>query len=181
MSLGLVGIPALKRAGGRTGQGAAKAAGSLYTGEFGAEFPRDDWETPPELFRSYDGLHHFTLDPAANHRNALVATYFDREADGLLQRWAPHTVWLHPPHSDVGAWILKARTEARSGATVVALIPCHTHTDWWHDIVMKDASVRFLRGMPKFRLQRIPLTERADRLGPQDPFAVAVFKPGKTL
>lgn len=149
--------------------------------DFGSGVPRDDWETPPELFQAYRRLYTFTLDAAANHRNKLCPTYFDREADGLAQSWRGRTVWLHPPHSDPGPWMVKAASEAqRHRITVVALVPVLTQTDWWHDVVMRYGDVRFLRGTPKFRLSRIPITDRA-AFGPTTPFAVVVFKPGKTL
>lgn len=30
------------------------------------------------------------------------------------------------------------------------LIPCKTNTNWWHDLVIAKAEIRFLRGRVKF-------------------------------
>jgi phage N-6-adenine-methyltransferase len=144
-------------------------------------YARDDWETPAGLFQAYHRIYGFTIDVAANSANACCQNYFDKEADGLRQRWRGHVVWCHPPHSDPGPWMHKARIEATGNrVTVVALVPALTSADWWHRDVMPFASVRFLQGVPQFRLQRVLVTEKIQRRLPQTPFAVVVFKPGRT-
>lgn len=145
------------------------------------EHLRDDWETPPALFASYHRLYAFTVDVAANHRNACCTRYFDQEADGLAQRWTGHTAWCHPPHSDPGPWMRKARREAQRGVTVVGLVPAIVSADWWHEDVAPFASVRFLKGQPQFRLHRLPITDKSSRKLPAVPFAIVVYKPGRTL
>lgn len=44
-----------------------------FTGSQGAAFSslRDDWETPPEIFRHCNEIWHFDLDAAASDENAL--------------------------------------------------------------------------------------------------------------
>lgn len=145
------------------------------------KFARDDWETPPALFRAYNGLYHFTIDVAANGKNTCCTRYLDTEQDGLSKSWRGHVVWLHPPHSNPGPWVSKARREAQAGVTVVALVPADVAADWWHRDVMPFASVRFLQGVPQFRLHRLPITEKSRRQLPTTPFAVLVFRPGRTL
>src|SRR5215472_16441556 len=39
----------------------------------------------------------FTLDVAADGKNARCAKYYTREDDGLAQPWAPQIVWCNPP------------------------------------------------------------------------------------
>lgn len=76
----------------------------------------------------------------------------------------------------------KARREAERGTTVVALVPAMTNADWWHEDVAPYASVRFLRGQPQFRLHRLPINpDQAKRKLPAVPFAIVVYKPGRTL
>jgi phage N-6-adenine-methyltransferase len=49
---------------------------------------RMDWETPPELFAWISEKYGpFDLDAAATAENALCATYFTPEDDGLAQSW----------------------------------------------------------------------------------------------
>lgn len=144
-------------------------------------FARDDWETPPGLFQAYHRIYGFTIDVAANQHNACVRNYFDKEQDGLTRSWKGHVVWCHPPHSDPGPWMGKARREALAHkVTVVALVPADTSAVWWHRDVMPYASVRFIQGVPQFRLQRLPIVAKVQRRLPQTPFAVVVFKPGRT-
>lgn len=144
-------------------------------------YARDDWEAPPGLFQAYHRIYGFTVDAAANAANACVRHHFDKEQDGLVQPWKGHVVWCHPPHSDPGPWMRKAMREAVNyGVTVVALVPADTSAEWWHRYVMPYASVRFLQGVPQFRLQRLPITDKVQRRLPLTPFAVVVFKPGRT-
>lgn len=145
------------------------------------KFARDDWEAPPGLFQAYHRIYGFTIDVAANQHNAQLPHFIDKEQDGLRQSWKGHVVWCHPPHSDPGPWMRKARIEATGNkVTVVALVPADTAADWWHRDVQPFASVRFIQGVPQFRLQRLPIHEKVQRRLPQTPFAVVVFKPGRT-
>jgi hypothetical protein len=48
---------------------------------------KDDWGTPPDLFAALDAEFHFTLDAAANHKNALCKNYFSEEVDALNRAW----------------------------------------------------------------------------------------------
>jgi len=58
---------------------------------------------------------------------------------------------MNPPYGrTIGLWIAKAYHSAQAGATVVALIPARTDTQWWHEFVTKAAEVRLLQGRLKF-------------------------------
>jgi phage N-6-adenine-methyltransferase len=137
----------------------------------------DLWATPQDF---YDRLHSefdFELDPCCNAENHKCWKYFTAEVDGLAQAWAPHTTFMNPPyrkpehickpnckkktcakrgyHNDAyipgtGDWIKKAYEEAQKGATVVALIPARTDTEFWHDYVMKAAEIRLVKGRLSF-------------------------------
>ena len=52
---------------------------------------RDDWSTPPGLYRRCDEIWHFNLDPASNDENALCENHFTVEQDGLKQSWGGGT------------------------------------------------------------------------------------------
>jgi site-specific DNA-methyltransferase (adenine-specific) len=111
----------------------------------------DDWATPSAFFATLAHEFPFTLDVAASASNAKCERYYDIEADGLSQPWAPHVCWMNPPYGrSIGAWVEKAYHEATLGATIVGLLPARTDTAWWHDYVTKAAEVRFVRGRLKF-------------------------------
>lgn len=111
----------------------------------------DEWATPWDVVRDLEReFGPFELDPAAGASNAKAPRYFSQAEDGLRQRWAPARCFLNPPYSDVARWVAKALEEADRGALVVALLPVRTDRDWWHDLVMPAAEVRYLRGRQRF-------------------------------
>ena len=111
----------------------------------------DQWATPQQFFDDWAKLFPFTLDVCADAGNAKCEHYFDREADGLRQDWAPHVCWVNPPYGrEIGRWVKKAFEESQKGATVVCLLPARTDTAWWHDYVIEHAEVAFIRGRLKF-------------------------------
>lgn len=129
----------------------------------------DQWATPQSFFDDWAKLFPFTLDVCADASNAKCERYFDREADGLRQDWAPDVCWMNPPYGrEIGRWVKKAYEESQKGATVVCLLPSRTDTAWWHDYVMEHAEVVFVRGRIKFG---------DATTGAPFPSAVAVFYP----
>lgn len=111
----------------------------------------DHWETPWPLVRSLEEeFGPFELDPAATTESAKAPRFFTAAEDGLAQPWAPARVFLNPPYSDIVPWLRKSIEEATRGALVVALLPVRTDRDWWHDILMPHAEIRFQRGRQRF-------------------------------
>lgn len=111
----------------------------------------DQWHTPPELFSALNAEFDFTLDAAASDDNTLVRHhYYTQEQDALTRPWRG-VVFCNPPYGHgIGRWIQKCYESARAGATVVALIPAKTDTQWWHRYVMRAAEIRLVRGRLKF-------------------------------
>jgi len=110
-----------------------------------------EWETPPEVFNPINDEFHFTLDVAANSENAKCSKYYTKHDDGMKQNWTGEICWCNPPFGrDVPKWCEKALHEKTNGATTVLIIPCKTNTNWWHELVIPHAEVRFLRGRVKF-------------------------------
>ena len=127
-----------------------------------------EWPTPQWLFDALNKEFGFTLDPCSTHENAKCKKHFTREENGLMKPWGRETVWMNPPYGrEIGAWMGKAFGAAEEGATVVALIPARTDTDWWHSYAMKH-EIRFLRGRLKF--------EGAEQFAPF-PSALVVMRP----
>lgn len=109
------------------------------------------WETPSEVFAPLHAEFGFTLDPCATVANAKCSRYFTEADDGLVQDWAGERVFMNPPYGrEIYAWTRKARLEAARGALVVGLLPASTDLAWWHEDVVGQAEVRYLRGRPRF-------------------------------
>jgi phage N-6-adenine-methyltransferase len=107
----------------------------------------DLWETPQGLFDELDAEFHFDLDVCALPENAKCEKYYTPEQDGLSQEWNG-VCWCNPPYGrEIGKWVRKA---AKSGTTVVMLLPARTDTKWFHDYILHRAEVRYLRGRLKF-------------------------------
>ncbi len=113
----------------------------------------DLWATPQGFF---DELHRefgFTLDVCALPDNAKCHAFYTPEQDGLSQPWNG-IVWCNPPYGRdaTGRWLAKAAAAAKSGSTVVCLVPARTCTRWFHDYCYQRPGVelRFVRGRLKF-------------------------------
>lgn len=127
---------------------------------------RVDWRTPRDLFEKLNKEFHFTLDPAASHKNHLCARYFTEKDDGLVQHWHGHTVFMNPPYGKkIKDWVYKAYHESIVGATVVCLLPARTDTRWFHACCLKG-EIRFLQGRLSFGRGRAPF-----------PSMVVIFRP----
>ena len=112
----------------------------------------DLWSTPPDFYQKLDDEFHFTLDPCATNENHKTDKYFTIETDGLKQDWSNDVVFMNPPYGRViGDWVKKAE---ESNTTVVCLVPARTDTRWWHDHVINDAEIRFIKGRLKFGGQK---------------------------
>ena len=126
-----------------------------------------EYETPLSLFDPLNKEFHFTLDVCATHENKKVEAYYTEKDDGLSKRWSG-TCWCNPPYGrDMPKWIQKAIDSAKHGVTTVMLIPARTNTGWWHDLVMPNFEIRFVRGRPKFN---------GGKYGLPFPLAVLVIK-----
>lgn len=127
---------------------------------------RHDYATPDHI---YDPLHAefgFTLDPCCTHENAKTKRHYTPDENGLMQEWGG-VVFMNPPYGDIKAWMAKALSESKKGATVVCLVPSRTSTAWWHDYAMKG-EIRFIRGRIKFV---------GEKHNAPFPSAIVVFRP----
>tara|TARA_R110002126_G_C10183612_1_gene475248 strand:+ start:67 stop:501 length:435 start_codon:yes stop_codon:yes gene_type:complete len=113
----------------------------------------DDWATPRDLFNVLNEEHRFDLDVAASSTNALCKEWFgldhldEARRDGLKADWYGH-VWCNPPYGRViKDWVLKA---SQHHDLVVMLLPARTDTRWFHELVLPNADVKFIKGRLKF-------------------------------
>lgn len=132
---------------------------------------KDDWETPDDLFARYHKTYRFVLDAAANRANAKLPRYLgpgsDLAEDALAVAWPLEqgNIWLNPPYSRglQARFIQKALEEhdryvqesairfQQDEHRVVCLLPARTDTRLFHEIILPNATVEFLRGRVKFK------------------------------
>jgi len=138
---------------------------------------KDEWATPPEVFKALDREFHFGLDAAAIAENAQCPRWLN---DALEVRWDEiawgHPIWLNPPYSKCRQFIAKAALEAQRGCTVVCLVYARTDTRWFHEHVYDASSnkyrpgveVRFIKGRLKFG---------GAKTGAPAPSMIVIFRP----
>lgn len=101
----------------------------------------DHWATPKSLYDKLDAEFHFDFDPCP-----LKSTF-----DGLSIEWG-RSNFVNPPYNrrDKPRFIQKAYEESLKGKTCVLLIPASTGTKIFHDVILPNAEIRFVRGRVAF-------------------------------
>lgn len=103
----------------------------------------DNTPTPKKMYDELNVEFHFDHDPCFLNPQGL------REYDGL-GNWGTSN-FVNPPYSKKTPWILHAVEEQRKGHRTVMLLPADTSTNWFHDLIMPNAEIRFIRGRVSFR------------------------------
>jgi len=113
----------------------------------------DDWATPKAFYDKLNEVYEFDLDVAASSTNHLCDDWYGLDhpdksrRDGLNSDWYGH-VWCNPPYGrGIYDWVLKA---SQHHDLVVMLLPARTDTKWFHDLVLPNAEVTFIKGRIKF-------------------------------
>tara|TARA_R110002020_G_scaffold144876_1_gene318073 strand:- start:190 stop:624 length:435 start_codon:yes stop_codon:yes gene_type:complete len=99
------------------------------------------WATPKWLYDKLDNEFGFDFDPCPLHS----------DFDGLEIEWG-RVNFVNPPYDRVNKpkFIKKAFEEWKKGKTSVLLIPSSTSTKQFHDVILPNAEVRFLKGRVAF-------------------------------
>lgn len=102
----------------------------------------DNWETPDYLYEELDKEFNFDFDPCP----------LNADFDGLKVEWGESS-FCNPPYNrfDKPKFIQKAYEEWLKGKQVVLLIPAATGTNQFHDLILPNAEVRFIRGRVAFK------------------------------
>ena len=113
----------------------------------------DDWRSPDALLKDLNKEFDFDFDPCPYN-----ATF-----DGLtLDNWEGNCMFVNPPYSKNASrgkpgtpryfkgWVEKGFEESQKGKTVVMLLPARTDTSYFHDYILPNAEIRFIRGRLKF-------------------------------
>ncbi len=99
-------------------------------------YDRDDYETPPELFKLLDESFKFGFDAAASSDNALCPVYFSQKGEGALlsgERWQlGKSIFCNPPFSKKDAFLEVAITYRNCNVVTVFILPNNARsTEWW--------------------------------------------------
>jgi len=102
----------------------------------------DHWGTPSWLYALLDLEFHFDFDPCP----------LNSKFDGLTIEWGKSN-FVNPPYNriDKPKFIQKAYDEWKKGKTCVLLIPASTGTKQFHELILNNAEVRFLKGRIAFK------------------------------
>lgn len=102
----------------------------------------DLWETPNWLYKQLDDEFHFDFDPCPSH-----PTF-----DGLAVEWGKSN-FINPPYNrkDKPKFIQKAYDEWKKGKTCVLLIPNATGTRQFHELILPNAEIRFIKSRVAFK------------------------------
>lgn len=110
----------------------------------------NEWETPQALFNLLHQRYSFIIDVCATKDNTKCDIYFDKDSDGLNQRWSGYSCWMNPPYGgQIIKWVEKAHIEGQYSPAIIGLVPARTDTAWWWKYV-RPHTVSFLKGRLKF-------------------------------
>lgn len=123
----------------------------------------DHWQTPAWLYNQLNSEFSFDFDPCPLHA----------DFDGLTIPWG-NSNFVNPPYNriDKPRFIQKAYDEWRLGKTCVLLIPAATGTKQFHDLILPNAEVRFLKGRIAFVASDKPRSHEATKKGKHDSMIV---------
>lgn len=118
-----------------------------------AFFSRKDqtWATPWNIFKRFDEVFNFSLDPCCTTETAKCKIYYTPKEDGLIQEWSKiGNTFVNPPFSrELIKWVKKSYEEANKGIIVALLIPARTDTKVFQDYCFKG-KILFIRGRITF-------------------------------
>jgi DNA N-6-adenine-methyltransferase (Dam) len=101
----------------------------------------DTWLSPRAFYQQLNSRFHFDpFDPAPPDNNI-------EEFDGLSAPWAQRN-YINPPYSQElkEKFLYKGYSESLQGKLVVFLLPVSTSTKIFHELILPNAKIEFLRG-----------------------------------
>ena len=109
---------------------------------------KQDYETRWEVFNPLNDRFHFTLDPCATEGAQKCDKYFTPEQDGLDQDWSGEIFFCNPPYGrEQIKWVEYA---VKNKFTGVFLLPSRTDTCLFHDTILPNCQVEFMKGRKIF-------------------------------
>ena len=100
-------------------------------------------QTPTEVWETLEAEFGKMFDPCPPNPSC----------DGLKIEWSTKQVnYVNPPYNECGKWMEKCVQEYKKGKKVVCLIPCRSHTNWFHAHVIPYANqIRFIKNGVRFQ------------------------------
>ncbi len=98
----------------------------------------DNTPTPSNIYSELDKEFNFNFDPCPLNPDGM------RQFDGLISEWKERN-FVNPPWSKKLPWIKKAIEEQAKGRLTVMWLPVDTTTDWFHDLILPNAEVRWIK------------------------------------
>jgi len=131
----------------------------------------DNWETPIKLYNELNNEFNFDFDPCP----------IKPQFDGLKVEWGERN-FCNPPYNriDKPKFIDKAFQEFKKGKLVVMLIPAATGTKQFHEIILPNCEVRFLKGRIAFSGYNTKGEYVTNKKGKHDSMLV-IFKPQEVV
>ena len=101
----------------------------------------DHWATPKEFYDKLNSEFNFEFDPCP----------LNSSFNGLEINWKSSN-FVNPPYSRElkEAFINKGLLEAKNGNTSVFLLPVSTSTKIFHEVILPNAEIRFIRRRLRF-------------------------------
>lgn len=123
--------------------------GDVYT----LKNERQEWQTPPSIFKYFDDTYKLNHDACASKLNHLKPNYWTAEDDALIKDWKGKRVWCNPPWGssmrDLTVWSDKACREGLKDDTLVCfLFPLNTASGYFYNTILKAKRLYTVTGNP---------------------------------
>ena len=111
-----------------------------------------DWKTPKDFLMKLEKEFGKLFDPcpSKNYTNG-------GDINGLEMEWKDRN-FVNPPYTskEQNLWVKKGFEEWKKGKLVIFLIPARTDTRRFHDYLLPNAEIRFIKGRLKFSEYKNP-------------------------
>lgn len=106
------------------------------------------WATRWEDFNKWDERFNFTLDVCASDGDQKCAKYYNPKQDGLKQSWLGETFFCNPEYGrEQKKWV---KYGIEQGAKGVYLLPSRTDTKLFHEWIVPNCEIEFIKGRITF-------------------------------
>lgn len=104
----------------------------------------DNWQTPPHIYERLNKRFNFNFDPCPFMHDLT-------KWNGLKISWKERN-FINPPYSlpQKELFIYKAFEESKLNKLCVMLLPVSTSTRIFHNIIVPNAKIEFIRGRIRF-------------------------------
>jgi DNA N-6-adenine-methyltransferase (Dam) len=132
---------------------------------------KDDWKTPLEFYNTLNAEFNFNFDPCPYKHDLSLW-------DGLKIEWKERN-FINPPYSRKlkEAFVIKALEESLKGKLCVLLLPVSTSTKLFHNVILPNAEIRFVKGRISFEGENTFGEMVGKGKSPMHDSMIVIFKP----